>query len=76
MAGIDALSTSPFANMGENQVHLAKSSATVAQTIVADPSRLIENRGYYRPGDLVLVTATDGPFFGQVQPDGSLIAPA
>lgn len=75
MPGIVATQTSPIGNMGERQVHLAKSSAAVAVTIAADTSRLIDNGGYYRPGDLVLLTATDGAYFGQVQADGSLLGP-
>lgn len=76
MAGISATSTSPVGNMGVNQVHFARSSVTVALTIVADTSRLIDNGGYYREGDLVLLSATDGAYFGQVQADGSIAAPA
>jgi hypothetical protein len=75
MPGITAISTSPIGNMGENQVHMAKSTLSVAVTIAPDTSRLQSNGGYYRPGDLVLLTAADGGYFGQVQSDGRISGP-
>lgn len=74
MAGITATSTSPVGNMGEAQIHFAKSTAAKAATLAADTDRLVANGGYYREGDVVVASCTDGALVGRVAADGGIVA--
>ena len=74
MAGITATTTSPIGNADGVQVHFATSTANKATTLAADTTRLVDNGGYYRVGDVAIVSCTDGALVGRVAADGAIVA--
>lgn len=74
MPGIVATATTPVGNQGASQLHFAVSTENKAVTAGADTARLVANGGYYRPGDVVTASCTDGALTGRVGADGAIVA--